>query len=211
MGTISINLSNSGSQSPILTPMNMRRHHIIKLATQLDPGVHIVFLQEVSKAALQQILKDECIRGSWISIEQGETAWGKQSFATMTLLSKARFASAAPGPIWMVAYPSHFDRNALCCDIFVSSLPIPPPPNRQVSIISSFLRSAGSGLVASDLNPVLEEDATLLESNGLTDVWTILHPEDPGYTWGTAGEQSFPPNRMDKVAIVGLTPHDIKR
>lgn len=93
----------------------------------------------------------------------------------------------------------------------LSALPIPPPPNRQVSIISSFLRSAGSGLVASDLNPVLEEDATLLESNGLTDVWTILHPEDPGYTWGTAGEQSFPPNRMDKVAIVGLTPHDIKR
>ena len=202
---------------------------IITFVTQLDPGVRIVFLQEVSKAALQQILKDERIRRSWISSEQDDTAWGKQSFATITLLSKARFASTALGPVWRVAYPSHFDRDALCCDIFVSfgrersptrvrlvnvhldSLPIKPSHRpRQISIISSFLRSAGCGLVAGDFNPVLEEDATLLESNGLTDVWTVLHPEAPGYTWGTDGEQPFPPNRMDKILIVGLKPPDIK-
>ncbi|PIG89872.1 hypothetical protein AARAC_008610 [Aspergillus arachidicola] len=181
---------------------------ITTFVTQLDPGVHIVFLQEVSKAALQQILKDERIRGSWISSEQDDTAWGKQSFATITLLSKARFASTALGPVWRVAYPSHFDRDALCCDIFVSCGRERSP--MRISIISSFLRSAGCGLVAGDFNPVLEEDAALLESNGLTDVWTVLHPEDPGYTWGTAGEQPFPPNRMDKIATVGLKPHDIK-
>ncbi|KAF7628618.1 hypothetical protein AFLA_003969 [Aspergillus flavus NRRL3357] len=171
---------------------------IITFVTQLDPGVRIVFLQEVSKAALQQILKDERIRRSWISSEQDDTAWGKQSFATITLLSKARFASTALGPVWRVAYPSHFDRDALCCDIFVSfgrersptrvrlvnvhldSLPIKPSHRpRQISIISSFLRSAGCGLVAGDFNPVLEEDATLLESNGLTDIKHIGGSAEP--------------------------------
>lgn len=212
---------------------------IVTYITGLDPKVDIVFLQEVSRPALQQILKDERIRDSWFSSERDDAAWGKQSFATMILLSKGRFASnhgsqisnVMLGPIWRVKYPSHFARDALCCDIFfpshqesglsttrirlvnvhLDSLPIKPSHRpRQISIVSDFLRVAGCGLVAGDFNPVLEEDAALLGSNGLTDVWTSLHPEEPGYTWGVHGEQPFPPNRLDKVAVLGLKPYNIQ-
>jgi tyrosyl-DNA phosphodiesterase 2 len=208
--------------------------------TQLHPEVDIIFFQEVSRPALQQILKDDRIRGSWFSSECDDRAWGNQSFATMTLLSRKRFASvdsqttpcsARLGPIWRVSYPSRFGRDALCCDIFtlspnnsstrltrtrlinihLDSLPINPSCRpQQVSIISTFLRSADHGLAAGDFNPVLEEDATLLEKNGLTDAWEAVYPEQPGYTWGTDGEQPFPPNRLDKVALLGLRPHEIK-
>jgi tyrosyl-DNA phosphodiesterase 2 len=216
---------------------------IITFITDLDPKVEVIFLQEVSKTALQQLLGDARIRGSWLSSECDDTAWGKQSFATVTLVSKARFASNAEsgenailGPIWRVKYPSHFDRDALCCDIFVpsptkpesesklssatrirlinvhlDSLPIQPSHRpRQISIISSFLRAAGYGIVAGDFNPVLDEDATLIENSGLTDVWTSLRSEELGYTWGVDGEQPFPPNRLDKVAVLGLTPYSIQ-
>lgn len=217
---------------------------IITFITDLDPKVDVVFLQEVSKTALQRILGNDRIRGSWLSSECDDTAWGKQAFATITLVNKARFASnaesgtnnAALGPIWRVKYPSHFDRDALCCDIFVlsqtepaseskpssatrirlvnvhlDSLPIQPSHRpQQISIVSSFLRAAGCGIVAGDFNPVLEEDAALIENNGLTDVWTSLRSKEPGYTWGVDGEQPFPPNRLDKVAILGLTPSIIR-
>jgi len=213
---------------------------IVTFITGLDPKVHVVFLQEVSRPALQQILNDDRIRGSWFSSERDDTSWGKQSFATMTLVSKARFAldsdsgmsNATLGPIWRVKYPSHFERDALCCDLFafsprepepssttrirlvnvhLDSLPMNPSHRpRQISIVSSFLCTAGRGLVAGDFNPVLKDDATLIEDSGLMDVWTSLHSEDPGYTWGVDGEQPFPPNRLDKVAVLGLSPYSIK-
>jgi len=96
-------------------------------------------------------------------------------------------------------------------NVHLDSLPIKPSQRpRQVSIVSSFLRTAGHGLVAGDFNPVLDEDAFLLEHNGLMDVWTSLHPDDPGYTWGADGKQPFPPNRLDKVAVLGLLPRSIE-
>ena len=212
---------------------------IVTYTSQVHPKVDIIFLQEVSRPALEQILKDERIRRFWFSSECDDGAWGNQSFATMTLLSRQRFVSTSSeatlgkarlGPIWRVSYPSRFGRDALCCDVFapslnsphsltrmrlinvhLDSLPINPSHRpQQVSIISKFLRSAGRGLAAGDFNPVLEEDATLLERNGLTDAWSALYPEQPGYTWGTDGKQPFPANRLDKVALFGLRPHNIK-
>ncbi|GKZ25933.1 hypothetical protein AbraIFM66951_002457 [Aspergillus brasiliensis] len=203
---------------------------IITCIIGLDPRVDIIFLQEVSKPALQQILKDERVRELWLSSECDDTSWGDQSFAVMTLLSKARFTTTAViGPIWRVKFPSHFARDALCCDIFVSSpkeptptrirlvnvhldsLPIKPSHRpRQVSIVSSLLRDAGQGLVAGDFNPVLDEDNGLLEKSGLVDAWTSLKPEEPGFTWGVDGKQPFPPNRLDRIGILGLRSHDIK-
>lgn len=196
----------------------------------LDPRPDIIFLQEVSKPALQQILKDERVRELWLSSEYDDTSWGDQSFAVMTLLAKARFTTnAAIGPIWRVKFPSHFARDALCCDIFVASskepgitrlrlvnvhldsLPIKPSHRpKQVSIAASLLRVAGQGLVAGDFNPVLDEDNSLLEKNGLVDAWTALRPGEPGLTWGLDGKQPFLPNRLDKIGILGLRPHDIK-
>ncbi|KAJ5206560.1 Endonuclease/exonuclease/phosphatase [Penicillium cf. griseofulvum] len=185
---------------------------IVTFITGLDPKVHVVFLQEVSRSALQQILNNDRIRGSWFSSERDDTSWGIHSCT--------------------FCYPSHFDRDALCCDIFafsprepepssttrirlvnvhLDSLPMNPSYRpRQISIISSLLYAAGRGLVAGDFNPVLKDDATLIEDSGLIDVWTSLHSEDPGYTWGVDGEQPFPPNRLDKVAVLGLSPYNIK-
>lgn len=164
---------------------------IIKFITGLEPKIDIVFLQEVSRPALQQILSDDRIRESWLSSERDDAAWGKQSFATMTLMSKARFAldpvsrigNAILGPLWRVEYPSHFERDALCCDIFVPSFQSPGPSSptrirlvnvhldslpikpshrpKQISVVSSFLHVAVHGLVAGDFNPVLDEDTTV--------------------------------------------------
>lgn len=156
----------------------------------------------------------------------------------MTLVSKTRFGSRrsseigrfALGPVWRVAFPSHFGRDVLFCDLFVpsstdsasttrvrlanvhlDSLPIRPSHRpRQLSIVSSFLRSAGCGLVAGDFNPVLDEDAALVETKGLTDVWLAIRPEEPGYTWGADGKQRFPPNRMDRIAMLGLEARGIE-
>jgi tyrosyl-DNA phosphodiesterase 2 len=215
-----------------------RATEIITFITELDSEVDIIFLQEVSRPALQQILQNDRIREFWFSSERDDTAWGHQSFATMTLLSRSRFSlnsnskmrHASLGPVWRIKYPSRFERDALCCDIFVpspntecattrvrlvnvhlDSLPIRPSFRpQQISIVSSFIHAAGCGLVAGDFNPVLDEDATLIESNGLTDAWASLHPKDSGYTWGTDGKQLFPPARLDKIALLGLSPHKMK-
>ncbi|KAJ5700872.1 Endonuclease/exonuclease/phosphatase [Penicillium malachiteum] len=215
-----------------------RTTEIINFITSRDPKVDIILLQEVSKSALRYILEDERIRESWISSEPGDSAWGSRPFSTMTLLSKSRFTlrsdsairSIARGLVWRVNYPSRFGRDALCCDLILpprgpgqsgtrirlanvhlDSLPIEPSYRpAQLSTVSSFLESAGCGLIAGDFNPVLPEDAILVESNGLTDAWKALHPNDPGFTWGVDGKQRFPPSRLDKVAFLGLAPHSIE-
>ncbi|KAG5973495.1 hypothetical protein E4U55_000496 [Claviceps digitariae] len=95
------------------------------------PSVDIIFLQEVSRQALRHILADAHIRTCWYSSEpDDDSRWhAGQLFATMTLLSKRRFApghDASPafaklGPLWRLKYPSRFGRDALCCDVFVPS------------------------------------------------------------------------------------------
>lgn len=210
--------------------------------TTQTPAVDIIFLQEVSIEALKFILNDSGFRESWFSSEADATNWEWLPFATMTFLSKSRFANAkgampmaSIGPIWRVCYPSRYGRDALCCDIFMppsessSSAPssaetrirlinvhldsLPCYPSfrpRQLSIVTSFLRSADCGLVAGDFNPVQEEDATLIQENGLVDAWLELRQEESGFTWGVDGKAPFPPNRMDRVATVGLKPLDIE-
>ncbi|CAG7920133.1 unnamed protein product [Penicillium olsonii] len=182
-----------------------RANEIISSIISTEPKVDIVFLQEVSREALEQILSDDRIRQSWFSSE---------------------------GPVWRIRYPSRFARDALVCDIFLpgsnespsdsptkptrlvnvhlDSLPIQPSFRpRQMAIVSSIISDAGSGLVAGDFNPVLEEDASLVEDNGLVDVWKSLHPQEAGYTLGVDGKKRFPPGRLDKVAMLGLRPSSI--
>ncbi|KAH8788855.1 Endonuclease/exonuclease/phosphatase [Diaporthe sp. PMI_573] len=141
-------------------------------------------------------------------------------------------ASTAGGPygfcpVWRVRYPSRFKRDALCCDILwdrdtrirlvnvhLDSLPIQPNQRpRQVAIAASLLRTAGvgRGVIAGDWNPVSEEDNTLLQGNGLVDVWERLRPGEDGFTWGLNGKsEPFPPARLDKVAVLGLKPLGIQ-
>ncbi|KAH6617334.1 Endonuclease/exonuclease/phosphatase [Chaetomium tenue] len=206
---------------------------ILSRLLSLSPAVDIIFLQELSREAFQTLLNEPEIRKeeaeSWFLSDADAILPAGQSFTTITLLSKARFQK--PGPLWRVKYRSRFERDALCCDVFAPTatdepgegtrmrlvnvhldpLPIQPSlrPN-QVSIIAALLRSAGRGLVAGDFNPVLPAGSTLVQDNGLVDSWAELHPDDPGFTWGVDVQELFPPNRMDKVAVVGLRAEDME-
>lgn len=208
--------------------------HIQNLTTLPD----IIFLQEVSRPALWTILDTPWVREHWYSSEADTTSWGKQAFASKTLVSRSRFCNpgsaanhmAAIGPVWRVKYSSRFQRDALCCDIVLpsldmtqdvsrirlinvhlDSLPVFPSLRpRQLSVIAYYLRVAGHGLVAGDFNPVFPEDETLVNENNLIDAWTELHPNKEGITWGLDSGTPFPPKRMDKVALVGLKPFDIQ-
>lgn len=135
------------------------------------------------------------------------------------------------GAAWAVWYPSRYNRYALCCDIGAPPRTLDAPPEtvrlinvhldslatvpshrpRQLAIVSRMLhaRDVVGGLVAGDFNPVLLEDHELVEANGLVDCWTHLRgnaAEFPGFTWGIDGKKQFPPARLDKVAVWGLTP-----
>jgi tyrosyl-DNA phosphodiesterase 2 len=189
----------------------------------LSPAVDIIFLQELSREAFLLLLGQPQVRQGWFLSDANGVLPAGQSFMTITLLYKARFQDPTPGPVWRVEYPSRFKRDALCCDVFapttpgrsgvrlrlvnvhLDSLPVQPSLRpQQVYIVAALLRSAGRGVVAGDFNPVLPADDTLIQDNGLVDAWVELHQVDPGFTWGVDGKEPFPPNRMDKVAAVGL-------
>jgi tyrosyl-DNA phosphodiesterase 2 len=190
----------------------------------------IIFFQEVSKVALNTLLEDPWIQNHWISSEADTSKFGKQAFATVTLISSSCLVThgITLGRIFRIPLPSRFDRNALCCDLLLNStdhrhgscvtclrlinvhldsLPINPSCRpQQLSTVTDYLRAAGRGIVAGDLNPVLPEDDGLIEQNGLVDAWTEINPTEPGYTWGVEGDKPFPPNRLDKIAMYGVIP-----
>ncbi|KAH6639889.1 Endonuclease/exonuclease/phosphatase [Boeremia exigua] len=197
----------------------------IKLAGAAD----VISLQEVSREALTAMLEESWIRQDWYTSDADTYAFANQKFISITLMSKLWVAkeNILLGAIWRIPLPSRFGRDALCCDVVLNSstkqtgrqplrirlinvhldsLPINPSLRpQQLSISASYLSAAGRGIIAGDFNPVLPEDADLVRAIGLTDAWTHLHPDDPGHTWGVYGEHSFPPNRLDKVALFNLT------
>ncbi|KAH7157879.1 Endonuclease/exonuclease/phosphatase [Dactylonectria estremocensis] len=222
----------AGSHSP-----RSRTASILSHLLTLTPPPHVIFLQEVSKLALTTPLEDPRLQQNWYSSEADSSNWQGHIFATMILLSKSRFGhlqdahspTLGLGPLWRVKYRSRFGRDALCCDVLVpsssshqttpirlvnvhlDSLPIQPSRRpEQLSTIASILRCAGRGLVAGDFNPVLPQDATLVEDNQLIDAWIKLHGQESGFTWGVDGEKPFPPTRLDKVAVLGLEPEKMK-
>ncbi|EUC50568.1 hypothetical protein COCMIDRAFT_32089 [Bipolaris oryzae ATCC 44560] len=160
-------------------------------------AVNVIFLQEVSKDALTALLEEP-----WIQ----------------------KIAPSGEPPL-----PSRFGRDALCCDLILNSsskhipdksplqirlinvhldsLPINPSLRpHQLSICTSYLSTAGRGIIGGDFNPVLPEDDGLVYANYLIDAWECIHPNDAGHTWGVYGEHVFPPNRFDKVTLFNLTP-----
>ncbi|KAK9446677.1 Endonuclease/exonuclease/phosphatase [Limtongia smithiae] len=204
---------------------------ILEHIMSLTPVPDIVFLQEVSSAARDFLLTHPVICESWFSSEMDGTNWIDLPFATITLLSKSRFALATAttttgiGNIWREKFPSRYGRDALCCDVFVPSSStcirlinvhldslahIPSRRVRQISISATLLKEVGHGLIAGDFNPVLRDDKNLVPLNNLTDAWLKLHRGEPGYTWGINRNEAFPPNRLDKVALFGLVAHSIE-
>jgi tyrosyl-DNA phosphodiesterase 2 len=191
----------------------------------------VIFLQEVSIEALAALLGDSWVQRNWYTSDATTCTFGNQRFITITLMSKLWVATndVLLGAIWRNPLPSRFGRDALCCDLILNSsrkhdsgrtslrvrlinvhldsLPINPSLRpQQLSICASYLRAAGRGIIAGDFNPVLPVDNDLVRANDLTDAWVSLYPNDPGHTWGVYDEQSFPPNRLDKVALFNLRP-----
>lgn len=191
----------------------------------------ILLLQEVSKEALVHLLEDVWIQQNWYTSDAGFASFGTQKFATITLLSKRWIINhdVSLGGLWRIPLPSRFGRDALCCDLILNasskcalgrqalrirlinvhldSLPINPSLRpRQLSLAASYLSAAGRGLIAGDFNTVLPEDEDLISTNKLTDGWAHLYPEDSGFTWGVYNGNPFPPNRLDRVALLNLSP-----
>jgi tyrosyl-DNA phosphodiesterase 2 len=104
-------------------------NHILTLPSPTD----IIFLQEVNRDVRAHLLRDQRVRnGFYASDAEDETQFQDVPFATMTLLSKARFAAAGGesestemdgrlllGPVSRFKLPSHYSRDALCIDAFL--------------------------------------------------------------------------------------------
>ncbi|KAK7061436.1 Endonuclease/exonuclease/phosphatase [Favolaschia claudopus] len=96
----------------------------------------------------------------------------------------------------------------------------------QLQRISGLLTETGidGGFVAGDMNAISEADNALPEQYGLTDAWKEEHftPTDivdssgtgeiEGHTWGYQPPAQFPPDRLDKILVVGkLAAVDVQR
>lgn len=186
----------------------------------------------MSNEALVHLLEDVWIQQNWYTSDASSTSFGTQKFAAITLVSKRWITThdVSLAGLWRVQLPSRFGRDALCCDMLVNnasskrvpdkhalrirlinvhldSLPINPSLRpRQLSLAAEYLTAAGRGLVAGDFNTVLPEDEDLISKNKLTDGWAHLYPEDSGFTWGVYNGNPFPPNRLDRVALLNLSP-----
>ena len=212
-------------------PLPKSRMSALLQVIKTTGAADVVFLQEVSTEGLAALLEDSWIQQNWYMSDVDTSAFGNQKFISITLVSRLWVTTDGSqlGAIWRVALPSRFGRDALYCDLILNSsskqmsgkeptrvrlinvhldsLPINPSMRpRQVSICASYLRAAGRGIIAGDFNCILPEDDDLVSNNGLADAWAELHPNDSGHTWGVYGEQSFPPNRLDKVALFNLNP-----
>ena len=118
----------------------------------------IVFLQEVASNARTSFLSNPRVRdGFFVTDAEDETSFDDVPFATVTLLSRARFASGLDsrkgsnetegerktllGPVFRVTLPSEYRRDALCVDI-VS----PTSPGTVLRLINVHLDSLGHTL-----------------------------------------------------------------
>jgi tyrosyl-DNA phosphodiesterase 2 len=118
----------------------------------------IIFLQEVTPAVRASLLDDPRVRAAFLVTDaEDQTSFEGVPFATMTLLSSARFASSQDsqkegdgieggeklmfGRVSRVELPSKYGRDALCVDI-ISSL----APRTTFRLINVHLDSLGDTL-----------------------------------------------------------------
>jgi len=138
------------------------------------------------------------------------------------------------GRVARVTVPSKYGRDALYVDI-VPPTALPGTVIRlinthldslgdtlsyraqQMEILANVLREPG-GIIAGDFDAISPEDDALVEENGLVDAWVALHgradhPDGPvGATWGVGVglKGGLKAGRLDKVAMLGLKPDEIK-
>lgn len=94
------------------------------------PTVNVIFLHEVTRAALVCITANSRIRDGWFLSHVTAEGWEGHQYKSLTLMSRATFgcehelsSKAALGPVWRVKYPSVFGRDVLCCDVLVPGCP----------------------------------------------------------------------------------------
>lgn len=96
--------------------------HILTLA----PAIDVIFLQEVSRLVLNVIMEDPRVCAGWFSTDTDGTYWGRQPFATMTLLSRARFQRHADHVLDGNAHHRDFVHSARRISLFPVSAPSVP-------------------------------------------------------------------------------------
>ncbi|KAF8323146.1 hypothetical protein DL93DRAFT_2070652 [Clavulina sp. PMI_390] len=112
----------------------------------------------------------------------------------------------------------------------------PPFRPRQLHHCAELLQEVGAGYVAGDFNGIEDFDETLIAECNLRDVWTTLRAEGQireedsqtlpkgawvkegvevgGQTWGLEPVpdhvRRFPAGRLDRIAVLGMTPRNIR-
>lgn len=120
----------------------------------------IIFLQEVTTAVRASLLDDARVRSAFLTTDaEDQKSFENVPFATMTLLSKARFAFVLDsqkegndigegeeklmlGRVSRMTLPSKYRRDALCVDV----IPDPTAPNVTFRLINVHLDSLGDTL-----------------------------------------------------------------
>lgn len=108
------------------------------------PAVNVIFLQEVTRAALACITADSRIRDRWFLSHVTADGWGGHQYKSLTLMSRATFGrehelptKTALGIVYRVKYPSLFGRDGLCCDVVVPGCPPTPSAEGRASTYAS--------------------------------------------------------------------------
>ena len=207
---------------------------VVSLSSDTFPArgeLDFIFLQEVSSNAFPALLNSEFVKNNFYITDVDHTSWRTNTFGSVTLVRRAPSPSGRPAlqvaSVYRLPYHSHMGRDALCCDILIDggirmrainvhldSLNINPPLRpMQLSLCAEHLRSAGGvGFVAGDFNAISPRDGALAEEVGLVDAWRAAHPdrdESEGATWGVQVEETFPPGRLDRAAVLGLRPASV--
>lgn len=133
--------------------------HVLQESPESIPP-DIIFLQEVTSDVRASLLNDSKVRAAWLVTDaEDQTAFDQAPFATMTLLSRARFSYSTVassqdtgtqkeetgskkgniviGHVSRVPLPSKYSRDALCVDV------VHPASAAPVRLINVHLDSLG--------------------------------------------------------------------
>lgn len=208
---------------------NKRLDAILTHTFGLKPD--LVLLQELSPDNTEHLLAHPTVRKEWFCTEAERQGPGVPIIQA-TLARRARFDASHLGEVNRLTLPSRYERSALVADVHVGagmsgsgdsasrdvlvrtvnvhldSLAHDPSHRpEQVRLAAQSIGAAGGhGLIAGDWNSVLPIDDSLCAANKLTDAWEAVHPDKDGFTWNWDGrsKEPFPPNRLDKIAMLGL-------
>ncbi|KAI0252175.1 Endonuclease/exonuclease/phosphatase [Lactifluus subvellereus] len=181
----------------------------------------IIFLQEVTPDVRASLLDNPRVRAALLVTDTGDqTSVEGVPFATMTLLSSARFASdldsqeeggsikgggkfmlgcvsrgwADVGIIPPTAPGTVFRLVNVHLDSLRDTLPYRA---QQIKLLADVVREpgcGGGGIIAGDFNAISPKDEGLVDENDLVDAWVALHERagPGGATWGVGESVEIP-------------------